>query len=75
MDRKTIKYFLDLADLTYQDVGNMCDPPVSRSAICQTISGLLNTKRIREAVALALNLKIEDIFSDGKPKRERKDAA
>lgn len=71
MDRKTIKYLLDIANITQRGIAQQCG--VTPATVSYTISGRRFTRSVQEAVAAALGRKIEDIFPDGGKDKKRGD--
>ena len=66
MDRLTINYLLAQRGIRHQDIAIACKPPVARCTVTLVIGGHKNIPHVRETVAQFLNMKIEDIFPDGK---------
>ena len=66
MDKKTIKYFLDLANVRQKDIAEQLG--VSPAVVSMTISGIRKQRAVQVKVAAALGRKVEDIFPDGKGK-------
>ena len=70
MDKKTIKYLMDIANVHQSDIAR--ELKVSPAVVSMPLSGVRNNIKVQKKVASTLGRNIEDIFPDGENKRRRK---